>query len=156
VKGKVYISADHGGFQLKEELKAHLAKLGFEVKDFGTYSPEAVDYPDLAFLVAQAVAGNQRAGGGAKGIIIDSIGQASCIVANKVPGVRAVLAHDAFTVNSSREHNDANVLCLGGQLHGTGLARHLVEVWLETPYAGGRHQRRLDKITEIEKRFGGK
>ncbi len=155
-KPKVFISADHGGFGLKEDLKIHLTKSGHEVQDFGTHSKEAVDYPDLAFLVAQAVAGNQKAGGDARGIVVDSIGQASCIVANKVPGVRAVVAHDAFSVNSSREHNDANVLCLGGQVHGPGLARHLVEVWLSAPYGGGRHQRRVDKIGEIEKRFCGK
>jgi len=155
-KPLVFISADHGGYQLKEELKKHLVKLGHEVKDFGAHSTEAVDYPDLAFLVAQAVAGNQKAGGDARGIIVDSIGQASCIVANKVPGIRAVVAHDAFSVNSSREHNDANVLCLGGQVHGPGVARHLVDVWLNAPYGGGRHQRRVDMITEIEKRISGK
>ena len=155
-KPKVFISADHGGYQLKETLREHLAKQGYEVQDFGTHSTSAVDYPDLAFLVAQAVAGSHKAGGDARGIIVDSIGQASCMVANKVPGIRAAVAHDAFTVNSSREHNDANVLCLGGQLHGPGLARHLVDVWLKAPYAGGRHQRRVDMIAGIEKRILGK
>jgi ribose 5-phosphate isomerase B len=153
---RVFISADHGGFELKEMLRGHLAKKGYTVQDFGTHSTAAVDYPDLAFLVAQAVAGNNKAGGDARGIIVDSIGQASCMVANKVPGIRAAVAIDAFCVNSSREHNDANVLCLGGQVHGPGLARHLVDVWLEAPYAGGRHQRRVDMISEIEKRVGGK
>lgn len=149
-KQKVFIAADHGGFALKQQLVEHLGKQGHEVRDFGTHAADAVDYPDLAYLVAQAVAGTAAAGGGATGIVVDSIGQASAIAANKVPGIRAVVGHDAYTVTSAREHNDANVLCLGGQLHGPGLARHLVQVWLDTPYAGGRHQKRLDKITGIE------
>jgi ribose 5-phosphate isomerase B len=152
-KVKIFLGADHGGFLLKEDLKAHLQKLGHEVGDFGTHNQEAVDYPDIAFLVAQAVAGNRAAGGDALGIMIDSIGQASAIVANKVPGIRAVTGFDAFAVASSREHNDANLLCLGGQVLGIGLARHLGEVWLNTDYAAGRHQRRLEKIKDIEKRF---
>ena len=150
---KIFIAADHGGYQLKEELKVFLIDRGYEVKDVGTHSKDAVDYPDLAFLVAQAVAGTVGGGGDARGIIVDSIGQASAIVANKIPNIRAVVAHDDFSVNSSREHNDANVLCLGGQVHGIGLARHLLEIFLKTPYPGGRHQRRLDKIREIEKQF---
>lgn len=147
----IFIGADHGGFGLKQDLKEHLTAQGHEVRDFGTHDTQAVDYPDLAYLVAQAVVGNRAAGGEAVGIMIDSIGQASAIAANKVPGIRAVMAHDAFTVTSAREHNDANLLCLGGQVHGPGLARHLVQVWLETAYAGGRHQKRLDKIAGIEK-----
>jgi ribose 5-phosphate isomerase B len=152
-KQKVFIGADHGGFELKEDLKSHLGRLGYDVGDFGTHSAEPVDYPDIAFLVAQAVSGNHAAGGNASGIILDTIGQASAIVANKVPGIRAVMGCDLFAIKSSREHNDANVLCLGGQFLGAGLARSLVETWLETPYEGGRHQRRLDKIKEIEKRI---
>ena len=152
-KPKIFIGCDHGGFELKEVLKAHLGKSGYEVRDFGTHGTAAADFPDFAFLVAQAVAGIARGGGDCRGIMIDSIGQASAIVANKVPGIRAVMAVDAFTVNSSREHNDANMLCLGGQVHGPGLAKHLVQVWLTTPYAGGRHQRRLDKMLDIERRM---
>jgi ribose 5-phosphate isomerase B len=152
-KPKVFIGADHGGFALKEELKAHLQKLGHQVGDFGTHGTEAVDFPDFAFLVAQAVVGNRAAGGDAVGIMIDSIGQASAIAANKIPGIRAVVGFSDFAIKSSREHSDANLLCLGGQLLGAGLAKSLVESWLATAYAGGRHQRRLDKIREIEKRF---
>jgi ribose 5-phosphate isomerase B len=150
---KIFIASDHGGFQLKETLKAQLADLGHEVKDFGPHGPEAVDFPDFAFLVSQAVAGTEKAGGDAKGIMIDSIGQASAIVANKVPGIRAVVAHDAFGVKSSRVHNNANMLCLGGQTLGPGLAKDLVVLWLATDYAGGRHQRRVDKMLEIERRM---
>jgi len=153
---KIFIGSDHGGFQLKETLIAHLRKQGHEVRDFGPHGEDAVDYPDFAFLVAQAVAGSQKGGGNCRGIMIDSIGQASAIVANKVPGIRAVVGHDAFGVNSSREHNDANVLCLGGQVLGAGIAKHLVDVWLETAYAGGRHERRVEKIRLIEKRVLGK
>jgi ribose 5-phosphate isomerase B len=149
---KVFIGSDHGGFALKEDLKGHLQKLGHDVRDFGCHSTEAVDYPDIAFLVAQAVAGTLAAGGEARGIMVDSIGQASAIVANKLRGIRAVVGHDAFGVQSSREHGDANVLCLGGAAQGTGVARNLVELWLATPYAGGRHQRRLDKVRDIERR----
>jgi len=148
---KIFMGADHGGFEMKEQLKAHLVSQGHDVSDFGTHSRDAVDFPDVAFLVTQAVTGNHKAGGTAMGILVDSIGQGSAVVANKVMGIRAVVAMDAFSVKSSREHTDANVLCLGGAWHGPGLARDLVDLWLETPYAGGRHQRRLDKITTIEK-----
>jgi len=148
---KVFMGADHGGFELKEHLKAHLIARGHEVADFGTHSRDAVDFPDYAFLVTSAMTGNRMAGGDAVGILVDSIGQGSAVVANKVPGIRAVVAMDAFSVKSSREHTDANVLCLGGAWLGAGLARDLVDLWLSTPYAGGRHQRRLDKIAQIEK-----
>jgi len=151
-KPRVFLGADHGGFALKQQLKAWLTERGHEVGDFGTHSTEAVDYPDFAFLVAQAVSGNRAAGGDAVGIMIDSIGQASAIVCNKLPGIRAVAGYDAFAVRSSREHNDANVLCLGGAVLGWGLAQSLVQLWLETPYAGGRHQARVDKIAALEKR----
>jgi len=148
---KIFMGADHGGFEMKNQLKAHLIAQGHDVSDFGAHSKEAVDFPDYAFLVSQAVTGNHKAGGTAVGILIDSIGQGSAVVANKVMGIRAVVAMDAFSVKSSREHTDANVLCLGGAWLGPGLAKDLVDLWLETPYAGGRHQRRLDKIVQIEK-----
>ncbi len=148
---KIFLGADHGGFELKDQLKAHLVARGHDVSDFGTHSRDAVDFPDYAFLVAQAVTGNRKAGGSAVGILVDSIGQGSAVVANKFPGIRAVVAMDAFSVKSSREHTDANVLCLGGAWLGPGLARDLVDLWLATPYAGGRHQRRLDKIAQLEK-----
>jgi ribose 5-phosphate isomerase B len=152
-KPKVFLGADHGGFELKDQLKAWLVAQGHEVGDFGTHGKDAVDYPDFALLVSQAVVGSRAAGGDAVGIVIDSIGQASAIACNKVPGIRAVPGYDAFAVHSSREHNDANVLCLGGQVLGVGLAKSLVEEWLRTPYAGGRHRARVDKLAALEKRF---
>jgi len=147
---KIFMGADHGGVEMKNLIKAHLVDQGYEVADFGTHSRDPVDFPDYAFLVTQAVSGNRAGGGEAVGILVDSIGQGSAVVANKVKGIRAVVAMDAFSVKSSREHTDANVLCLGGAWLGPGLARDLVDLWLKTPYAGGRHQRRLDKITQIE------
>jgi ribose 5-phosphate isomerase B len=149
---KIFVGSDHGGYRLKEMLKAHLGEQGHEVRDFGCHGPEAADYPDFAFLVAQAVAGSLKGGGECRGIMVDSIGQASAIVANKVLGIRAVVGRDAFGVKSSRVHNDANLLCLGGQVLGGGLARDLTDLWIQTPYAGGRHQKRLDKMLEIERR----
>ncbi len=151
---RIFLAADHGGLALKEELKKWLSESGHEVRDFGCHSPEAVDYPDLALLVAQAVAGAERGGGEVRGIVCDTIGQASCMAANKVPGIRAVVGFDLFAVRSSREHNDANVLCLGGGTLGPALARSLVGEWLKTPFMGGRHARRLEKITEIERLYG--
>ena len=149
---KIFIACDHGGFALKQTLVPWLAGQGHAVADFGTHGQDAVDWPDFALLVATAVAGNRAAGGDAVGIMIDSIGQASAMACNKVPGIRAVAGFEPFAVHSSREHNDANVLCLGGQVLGTGLARHLIELWLATPYAAGRHQVRLDKLAAIERR----
>ncbi len=150
---KIFIGSDHGGYQLKESLKTFLVELGHEVRDFGCHGTDACDYPDFAFLVAQAVAGASRVSADCRGIMIDGIGQASAIVANKLPGIRAVAGYDAFGVKSSRVHNDANVLCLGGQVLGPGLAKDLVKLWLETDYAGGRHRQRLDKIAAVENRM---
>jgi ribose 5-phosphate isomerase B len=149
----VYLGSDHGGHGLKQQLAAWLREQGHAVSDFGCHSTQAVDWPDFALLVAQAVAGNRAAGGDGVGIMIDSIGQASAMACNKVPGIRAVAGFEPFAVHSSREHNDANVLCLGGQVLGFGMAKHLVGLWLDTPYAGGRHQARLDKLLAIEQRF---
>lgn len=152
-RNKIFLGCDHGGFELKQKLKTWLSDQGHEVSDFGSHSTEAVDWPDFALLVGQAVVGNRQAGGSGVGIMIDSIGQASAMACNKMPGVRAVAGFEPFAVNSSRVHNDANVLCLGGQVIGFGLAKHLVQLWLDTPYAGGRHQARLDKLAAIEQRF---
>lgn len=151
VKGQqtVAIGSDHGGFQLKEQLKPFLESLGYKVVDLGTYSEDACDYPEFAYAVARIVS----IGDAAKGIMIDSVGSASAIVANKLPGIRAVCCSNEFSARSSREHNDANVLTLGGKVHGIELARAIVKVWLETSFAGGRHQKRVDKISDIEKRF---
>jgi ribose 5-phosphate isomerase B len=144
----VAIGSDHGGFELKEQLKAYLRDWGYEMKDFGTSSAEPVDYPDYAEAV-----GNEVASGKAwLGIVLDSAGIGSAIAANKVPGVRAALCYDRATARNSREHNDANVLTLGAKLIAPEAAREIVALWLATPFAGGRHQRRVDKIRAIEER----
>lgn len=145
----VAIGADHGGFELKEALKSDISSLGFEVSDVGTNSKEAVDYPDFALAVAQAVS----AGKAWRGIMIDGAGIGSCIVANKVPGVRAGMAYDVSSANNSREHNDTNVLTLGAGLIGVNLAKQIVKTWLTTDFAGGRHVARVDKIKAVEKRY---
>ncbi|MGD8813872.1 MAG: ribose 5-phosphate isomerase B [Anaerolineales bacterium] len=148
-KGVVALAADHGGFELKETLKTFLAQQGYSVTDCGTDSPDSVDYPDYAFAAAQLVS----QGRAWRAIIIDGAGIGSCMTANKVPGVRAAMCYDQATAINSREHNDANVLTLGAGMIGTNLAQQIVKVWLETAFGGGRHARRVDKITGIEKRF---
>lgn len=145
----VALGADHGGYQLKEQLKPTLEGLGYSVIDCGTHSAEAVDYPDFAYAVAQYVS----QGRAALGIIVDGAGIGSCMTANKVPGVRAALCYDQATAANSREHNHANVLTLGAGMIGLNLARQIVTTWLNTPYGAGRHARRVDKITQIEQRF---
>ncbi|MBM4423399.1 MAG: ribose 5-phosphate isomerase B [Chloroflexi bacterium] len=145
----VALGADHGGYPLKETLKAHLASLGYAVTDCGTNSTEAVDYPDFAYAVARLVS----EGKAWRGIVIDGAGIGSAMAANKVPGVRAALCYDHATAVNSREHNDANVLTLGAGLIGANLAKQIVEVWLRTEFGGGRHAKRVSKIIEIEKRF---
>lgn len=145
----VAIGADHGGFEMKEDLKRYITELGYVVQDCGTFSTESVDYPDFAYAVAKSVADGKARWG----IVIDGAGIGSCMVANKVPGVRAAMCYDLSTAVNSREHNDANVLTLGGKLIGQNLARDIVKTWLNTPFGGGRHARRVDKIMEVEKRF---
>ncbi len=145
----VAIGADHGGFELKESLKSELSTLGFEINDVGTNSKDAVDYPDFAHAVAQAV-GSGKAW---RGIMIDGAGIGSCIVANKVPGVRAGMAYDYSSAVNSREHNDTNVLTLGAGLIGVNLAKQIVKTWLTTEFAGGRHTSRVDKIKSVEKKY---
>jgi ribose 5-phosphate isomerase B len=145
----VALGADHGGFSLKESLKEFLTGLGYTVIDCGTHSTDAVDYPDLAYAVARLVS----TGEAWRGVVIDGAGLGSCMAANKVPGVRAALCYDHATAVNSREHNDANVLTLGAGLIGPALARQITQTWLSTEFGGGRHQKRVDKIVEIEKRF---
>jgi len=145
----VAMGADHGGFQLKDQLLEHVVSLGFKVVDCGTNGPEPVDYPDIALAVARLVAGGRAW----RGILVDGAGIGSCMAANKVPGVRAALSYDEATAVNSREHNHANVLTLGAGLIGADLATKIVTTWLETPAGGGRHQRRVDKITDIEQRY---
>lgn len=148
-KKVVAIGADHGGYEMKEVLKPELTSLGFEILDVGTNSKEAVDYPDFAHAVAQAVS----SGKAWRGIMIDGAGIGSCIVANKVPGVRAGMAYDYSSAVNSREHNDTNVLTLGAGLIGINLAKQIVKTWLTTEFAGGRHTPRLDKIKSVEKKY---
>jgi ribose 5-phosphate isomerase B len=145
----VAIGADHGGYELKEALKSVLEEMGYAVVDCGTDSTASVDYPDLAFAVAQLVA----QGRAWRGIVVDGAGIGSCMAANKVPGVRAAMCYDQATAVNSREHNDANVLTLGAGLIGPNLARQIVKAWLETPSGTGRHARRVAKIMEIERRY---
>ena len=144
----VALGADHGGYELKEQLRNYLRDWGYTVLDLGTSSADAVDYPDFAEAVANAVV----RGDAWRGVVIDSAGIGSAIAANKVPGARAALCYDRATARNSREHNDANLLSLGARLIPAEVAREILAVWLETPFAGGRHQRRVDKIRAIEER----
>ena len=145
----IAIGSDHGGFELKGILVPYLKELGHIVIDCGTSSKEAVDYPDFAFAVADKV----RQGAACRGIVIDGAGIGSCMAANKVPGVRAAMCVDYTTAVNSREHNNANVLTLGAGLLGVNQVKLIVKTWLETPFGGGRHASRVDKIMEIEKKF---
>jgi ribose 5-phosphate isomerase B len=145
----VAVGADHGGFALKEALKTYLAELGFKVRDVGTSNTDSVDYPDFAYAVAQLVA----SGDAWRGIMVDGAGIGSCMVANKVPGVRSSMCYDVSSASNAREHNDANVLTLGGQLLGPNLAKQIVKTWLTTDFGGGRHARRIEKIVAVEKRY---
>ncbi len=148
-KKVVAIGADHGGFALKEQLKGLLQEWGYQVVDCGTDSPQSVDYPDFALAVAQLVS----QGRAWRGIMIDGAGIGSCMAANKVPGVRAAMCYDVSSALNSREHNDANLLTLGAGLIGPNAARQILKTWLETPFGGGRHARRVEKIMAIERRF---
>ncbi len=145
---RIAIAGDHRGFDLKKRLIPSLAKLGHDVLDLGCQGPESCDYPDLAFLVGEAV-GQDRAD---RGILICGTGIGMCMAANKVKGVRAANCHDLITAELCRRHNDANVLCLSGDLLGEDLVSRLVRVWLTTEFeTNSRHSRRVDKIGEYEK-----
>lgn len=140
------IGSDHGGFRLKEAVKEYLSAKQIRFRDFGTHSTESVDYPDIAKTVAQAVA----AGECDRGILICGTGIGISIAANKVKGIRAALCHDVFSAKMSREHNDANILAMGERVIGEGLALMIVETWLNSAFAGGRHENRVCKITDME------
>ncbi|MDA8234938.1 MAG: ribose 5-phosphate isomerase B [Clostridia bacterium] len=146
---KLAIGSDHGGFRLKEDIKEFLAEEGFAFEDFGTRSPESVDYPDIAEKVAGAV----LAGRCDKGILICGTGIGISIAANKLPGIRAALCHDTFSAKATREHNDSNILAMGERVIGFGLAREIVRTWLGTQFAGGRHAVRVGKIGELESKY---
>jgi len=143
---RVAIGADHAGFLLKEHLKQTLTALGHIVDDHGTDSEASVDYPPICISVAKAVAHGKAD----RGIVLGGSEQGEQIAANKVRGIRAALCNDLFTARLSREHNDANVLSMGGRIVAFGLADEILTLWLATPFAGGRHQRRIDQITEAE------
>lgn len=140
------IGSDHGGLELKEAVKAALASRGIDTDDFGTDNSESVDYPDFAEKIAGAVS----RGDAERGILICGTGIGMSITANKFPGVRAALATDEFMAQMAKEHNNANILVLGGRVLPVDLAVKMVNVWLDTAYEGGRHQLRLDKITKVE------
>jgi len=144
---RIAVGADHAGFVLKQHLIQTLQRLGHDVDDRGTHSEEPVDYPDICAEVARLVA----QGRADRGIVIGGSGQGEQMAANKVHGVRAALCNDIYTARLSRQHNDANVLSLGGRIVGQTLADEILALWLSTPFDGGRHQRRIDRIAEIER-----
>ena len=144
---KISIACDHGGFELKENLKKWLIENNYEVADFGTNSLDSCDYPDFGRLAAEAV----RDGIADMGIVICTTGIGMSIVANKVKGIRCALVGNADAASLTRRHNDSNVLALGAKYTNFELAKEITNVWLTTPFEGGRHQRRVDKIMDIEK-----
>jgi len=146
---KIAIGCDHGGFELKNEIIKFLKNEKHEVKDFGTYSTNSCDYSDIALPVAEAVAAKEYE----FGILICGTGIGIGIAANKVPGIRAALCSDTFSAHATREHNNANILTMGQRVVGTGLALDIVKTFLLSKFEGNRHQNRIDKISEIEKKY---
>ncbi|MFN0172502.1 MAG: ribose 5-phosphate isomerase B [Bryobacteraceae bacterium] len=144
----ICIGSDHGGFRMKEFLKPVIESLHLTVHDAGVYEEKRADYPDIAEKVAGCVASGKVG----RGIIVDGAGIGSAMVANKIPGIRAALCYDKASARNSREHNNANVLTLGGRLLTESQAEEVVRTWLETPFAGGRHQARVDKIAAVERK----
>jgi len=147
---RIAVASDHRGYQIKGKILSLLIELGHDGLDFGPETPESVDYPDYAAKVAGAVADAQAD----RGILICGTGVGMCIVANKFPGVRAAPCHDDLTAEMSRLHNDANVLCLSADLLGERLVNRMVEIWLNAAFEGGRHKRRIEKISEYESSNG--
>ena len=147
---RVAIGSDHAGYLLKEHLRHTLTRLGHTVEDLGTHSEESVDYPPICINVAHAVADGRAD----RGIVVGASGQGEQIAANKVAGIRAALCNDLYTARLSREHNDANVLSMGGRIVAFGLADEILALWLNTAFEGGRHQRRIDQISAAEQSRG--
>jgi len=143
---KIAVGSDHRGFEAKQQIKAIVTQLGHECVDFGTNDSNPVDYPDPAYLAATAVSKKDAD----RAILICSTGLGMSMAANKIKGIRAALCHDELSARISRDHNDANVLCISGDQTGEVLLRKIVEVWLRTEFSGGRHQRRVNKIAAIE------
>lgn len=144
----IYLGADHGGYELKEAVKKHLEDRGIQYTDCGTYSNDSVDYAPIAAKTCDQILGDK----GSKGILCCGTGIGISMAANKVKGIRAACCSDYFSAKYTRLHNDANVLCMGGRVVGAGLAIELVDAFLDTEFEGGRHQRRVDQISEIENR----
>ena len=143
---KVALGSDHGGYRLKEEIKTVLHEMGIEYQDYGCKSEDSCDYPDIAAPVARAVIGGQAD----RGILVCGTGIGMSIAANKIRGIRASLCHDVFSAKMTREHNDSNVLALGARVIGSGLAIEIVKTWLAAEYQGGRHARRVAKLSLLE------
>ena len=146
---KVVLASDHRGYQLKDSLKKFLEEREIEFLDVGTFSADSVDYPDFAMLAAEKVSHGDYD----RGILICGSGIGMCVVANKFPGIRAAVCHDVSTAEMSRKHNNSNMLSLGADVINEELARKILHVWLETKFEGGRHLRRIQKISEIESRL---
>ncbi len=146
---KIFIGSDHAGYELKERIRVQLAGIGYDVEDFGTSTAESCDYPLIGVKVAEAVADHPET----LGILICGTGVGMAIVANKVPGIRAALASNTYIAQFCREHNNANVLVLPGRVVGVDMAMAMVKAWLGARFAGGRHQRRLDLIHDVEKKY---
>jgi ribose 5-phosphate isomerase B len=144
---RIAIGADHAGFPLKQHLIATLKRLGHDVDDHGTHSEDPVDYPAICAAVGRAVVRGQAD----RGVVVGGSGQGEQIATNKITGVRAALCNELYTARMSRQHNDANVLAIGGRIVGPGLADEIVALWLTTAFEGGRHQRRVDQISAIER-----
>lgn len=147
---RIAVGSDHRGTMMRDKIMKFLERQGHELVDKGTHSRESVDYPDVAAAVAESVSKKEVE----RGILICGTGLGMCIAANKFPGVRAAPCHDDLTAELSRRHNDLNVLCLSGDILGERLVDRLVEIWLKTPFEGGRHARRVEKIARLEKRNG--
>lgn len=146
---KIAIASDHAGRETKDDIKEYLASIGVEVVDMGVNSDKSVDYPDYGMPVAEKVSRGELQ----KGILVCGTGIGMSIIANKYQHVRAALVNDVYMARMAKEHNDANILVIGGRVVGKGLAREMVKAWLDATFEGGRHQRRLDKIAEVEKRI---
>ena len=142
----IALACDHGGYVLMQAVKKHLDELGLAWRDFGTYTDESCDYPDYAAPAARAVASGECD----RGILICGTGIGMSIAANKIPGIRAATCSDCFSAEATRQHNDANMLAMGARVLGEGLALKIVDIFLTTPFMGGRHQRRIDKIAALE------
>ena len=143
---KIVLGADHGGYELKEAIRTHLESQGYEIQDVGTHSKDSVDYPQFGFAVGKVI----QSGEADLGIAICGTGQGISMAANKMAGIRSAVCTDTFSARMAREHNNANVLALGGRVTGVGLALDIVDIFLKTEFAGGRHTRRINLISDIE------